>query len=152
MYSAIVIALWFIKRFEKDDLEVSELKIQKLLYFSEAWNQFFTNKELFKENIEAWSSGPVVPSVFYSLKEFNSKDSLEELTEGQELKKDVIELLEDVYETYANISDEALTQYVQRELPWIEARIGFEIEERCHNVIPKNKIKNYFLSKYFQII
>lgn len=44
---------------------VSNLKLQKVLYF--AWIEYFRRyrKPLFKEGFEAWRYGPVVPSVYY---------------------------------------------------------------------------------------
>lgn len=46
---------------------VSNLKLQKLLYFVQAYFLAFTESgaPCFKEKIEAWDFGPVVPNVYY---------------------------------------------------------------------------------------
>src|SRR5258708_34160936 len=48
---------------EKQD-PVSNLKLQKLLYYSQAWHLALLKTPLFEEEIEAWVHGPVVPQVF----------------------------------------------------------------------------------------
>lgn len=44
---------------------ISNLKLQKLLYFS--WLEYYRRNgtPLFEEEFEAWKYGPVVPSVYY---------------------------------------------------------------------------------------
>jgi uncharacterized phage-associated protein len=50
-------------------IEMTNLKLQKLLYYCQAWYLAFLGKPLFGERIEAWIHGPVVPPVFGSFKE-----------------------------------------------------------------------------------
>ncbi len=43
---------------------LTNLRLQKLLYYAQAWSLAMRDKPLFDDRIEAWPSGPVVPSVF----------------------------------------------------------------------------------------
>jgi uncharacterized phage-associated protein len=43
--------------------KITQLKIQKLLYYAQAWFLGLHGCEIFAEEIEAWVHGPVVPSV-----------------------------------------------------------------------------------------
>jgi uncharacterized phage-associated protein len=45
-------------------IDITNLKLQKLLYYCQAWSLVFTGQALFAERIEAWVHGPVVPSIF----------------------------------------------------------------------------------------
>ena len=64
-YVAVDIANWFINQFDKESGDVvTHLKIQKLLYYSEAWSQLLLSRDIFQEDIEAWAHGPVVRSVY----------------------------------------------------------------------------------------
>ncbi len=44
---------------------MSTMKLQKLVYYSQAWSMVWDEKPLFEENIEAWANGPVVRDLFY---------------------------------------------------------------------------------------
>src|SRR5205823_14692025 len=50
---------------EKDPL--TNLRLQKLLYYAQAWSLVLRESELFPEEIEAWRWGPVVPAVYNKL-------------------------------------------------------------------------------------
>lgn len=65
MYSAIVIAKYIVTFCAKAEKPISNLKLQKMLYF--IWIDYFkaTGKYLFKDDICAWQFGPVVPDVYY---------------------------------------------------------------------------------------
>src|SRR3954463_13629493 len=43
---------------------MSAMKLQKLVYYCQAWSLAWTDEELFREEIEAWSNGPVIPSLY----------------------------------------------------------------------------------------
>ena len=59
-----------------------------------------------------------------------------------------VELLEDVWETYGDKTGNALEALTHRELPWIEARRGYDEDERCTVVISPESMKQYYRSIY----
>lgn len=105
---------------------ISPLKLQKLLYYCQAWHLAVFSKPLFKEEIEAWSHGPVIPSQYKrfantlrngSIKMDNiKKESI--VFENEETKN----LLEEVFEIYNEHSANYLENLTHSEKPWIEAR------------------------------
>ncbi len=64
-YSAIDIGRTMVQLSLDNKIWLTNLKLQKLLYF--AWIKYFedTRKSLFDDDFEAWKYGPVVPSVYY---------------------------------------------------------------------------------------
>lgn len=64
-YASIEVAKFIITECFKRNLSISNLKLQKMLYF--LWADFYreTGKWLFAEEVCAWQFGPVVPSVYY---------------------------------------------------------------------------------------
>ena len=69
-YTAAHIANYILRYFHVNQLEITHLKLQKLLYIAYGWN-LVLNKEhprLFDESIQAWKLGPVIPSVYYYYK------------------------------------------------------------------------------------
>lgn len=64
-YSAVDIGRTTVQLSLDNKIWLTNLKLQKLLYF--AWIEYFKNtgKPLFDDDFEAWKYGPVVPSVYY---------------------------------------------------------------------------------------
>ncbi|MCH5271593.1 MAG: DUF4065 domain-containing protein [Lachnospiraceae bacterium] len=64
-YSALEVARYIISRCASLNRPISNLKLQKVLYF--VWVDFYrkTGRMLFDDNICAWQLGPVVPEVYY---------------------------------------------------------------------------------------
>ncbi|MGI5933430.1 MAG: Panacea domain-containing protein [Lawsonibacter sp.] len=64
-YTAKNIAHYIVTYCEKKNRPVSNLKLQKMLYF--LWIEYFkhTRCELYLDDICAWKLGPVVPDVYY---------------------------------------------------------------------------------------
>lgn len=64
------------------------------------------------------------------------------------LSDDDIQLLEDVWDTYGESTGNALETLTHRELPWIEARRGYEPEERCTVIISPETMASYYKAIY----
>ena len=64
-YTALEIAKYIISTCSKKNRPISNLTLQKLLYF--AWIYYYskTGNSLFHDDICAWQFGPVVPDVYY---------------------------------------------------------------------------------------
>ena len=58
------------------------------------------------------------------------------------------QLLEDVWDTYGDNTGNALEALTHRELPWMEARRGYEPDERCSVVISPTTMASYYKSIY----
>ena len=151
-YKAIDIANWLIfKAAIYGDL-ITHLKVQKLLYYSEAWVQAMLGKNLFSENFQAWSHGPVVPEVFQALK-FHQWNSLPVPDKESiiEIDPEYLDVLNQVFDTYADIPAKTLESMTHNDEPWIKARGDLASEERCEVVISKNEIREYFKNKYLGV-
>ncbi len=70
-HSARQIANWFIK---ESNYSLSNMQIQKLVYFSYGWLMAFHKKILIDEPIEAWQYGTVVPSLYQDLRTYRKKN------------------------------------------------------------------------------
>lgn len=149
---AIDIANWFINQFDKESGDVvTHLKVQKLLYYSEAWSQILLNKELFEENLEAWAHGPVVREVFNEFKD-SGWQPLSITRDLIVMPGDVESVLDQVMEAYGEASAKTLENMTHKDKPWIEARGSLDPEARCNVVIPKAAIESYFTKKYGNLL
>ena len=77
MYTALEIARYIIDKCYKDDFLISNLQLQKILYYLQV--HFLKNEKepLFKDDIEAWTYGPVVPNVYYHYSMYGGKEICE---------------------------------------------------------------------------
>jgi uncharacterized phage-associated protein len=119
------------------------MKLQKLLYYSQAWSLVWDGKPLFPSKIEAWANGPVVREVFkayqtqYKVSEarFGNKDALNP-TE----KKTVDAILK----FYSSQSGFYLSQLTHQERPWKEARVGIAPGDPSDREITKAAMLEYY--------
>ena len=72
MYSALDVLKYIIKRCNENGYTISNLKLQKILYFVQAEFLVCTGRVCFPENIQAWDFGPVVSEVYHRYKVYGS--------------------------------------------------------------------------------
>jgi uncharacterized phage-associated protein len=98
------------------------MRLQKLLYYVQAWHLAVTDEPLFSEQIKAWRAGPVVPQVWHARREQETRRSSNQDVESitvDDLTSDLIDL---VVAAYGSMSGEELSALTHVEQPWLEAR------------------------------
>lgn len=151
---AILVAKYFIKKNEKDNKGLTKLKLQKLLYYSQAWNLVFNKEKLFPNQIEAWIHGPVVPEVWQEFKDFDfSVMSHPEISEKEFdcLTENEKGILNDVWSIYGRFNGEHLEALTHNELPWQEARKDISESEPSKNIISIEAIQQYYSAKLKEV-
>lgn len=121
MASAKDVALFFLNRGNDDECAgVSNLKLQKLVYYAQGFHLAIYDTEFFPESIEAWTHGPVCPDVYHEYKGFGS--GIIVCNESQDANAvftpEQIELLNEVYEVYGQFSAWKLRNMTHEETPW----------------------------------
>ncbi|MBR1786714.1 MAG: DUF4065 domain-containing protein [Paludibacteraceae bacterium] len=122
---------------------LSNLKLQKLLYYEQGYHLAAFGTPLFDEDIEAWMYGPVVPSVYEHFKAFGNK-GIEGDFPNIQLSEKEENLFEDVYDTYCELSAIGLMRQTHSETPWTSVQPG------KGNIISKESMKEYFSQLYEQ--
>lgn len=77
MYSPKAIANWFIERANKSGVDLSPMKLLKLVYLAHGWNLALTDKPLINEAVCAWRFGPVISSLYQEFKHFGNEQVTE---------------------------------------------------------------------------
>ena len=145
MRSAIEIVPYLLKRYGKGSVDlISPLKLQKLLYYAQAWSLVFRGKALFYEDIEAWIHGPVVPCVYRRYKHYGY-NTLPEEDLINELKTDEIDILNTVLMNYGRKSAKFLEELSHSEYPWLKARKGFRADQPSNRRISVRDMMNYYV-------
>jgi uncharacterized phage-associated protein len=148
MHTSGQISDWILSKTNTDAGDtISPLKLQKILYYCQAWHLTIFDKELFSENIQAWAHGPVVPSQYKRFAQINRTDriNISELALSPvKLNNKVFELLNEVLNTYGEHSASYLEALTHQETPWIKARNGAKSWERSTEVISHRSMVTYY--------
>jgi len=126
---------------------VSHMKLQKLVYYAQAWSLVWEEEPLFPERIEAWLSGPVVPPLFKRL-EGVFKVTLKALgpSNPASLTETQRDTVDKVLEFYGARDAQWLSDLTHRESPWQEARKGLLPNERGTTEITHAMMSEYYSS------
>lgn len=121
---------------------MSAMKLQKLVYYSQAWSLVWDDRPLFESRIEAWANGPVAPDLYARHRgEFTIHGWA---GDPDALEKDERESVDAVLEYYGPMSAAELSQLTHREPPWRDARKGVPAGERCENEITHAAMAEYY--------
>jgi len=125
---------------------VSGKKLQKLLYYAQAWSLVWDGQSLFPEEFEAWVEGPVVRSVYAD--ERYGANSYKPGPEGNAaaLSPAQNETIESVAAFYGARSADWLSRLTHREAPWRTARAGLPATEKSQNQISKVEMAAFYSS------
>ncbi len=139
MLNCFDVANYFLAQTDEEagDL-MSNLKLQKLVYYAQGFSLAIFDKPLFDEQIEAWAHGPVVPDLYHRCKEYgpNSIPRPEEI-DISIYDEDICELLNEVYKVYGQFSAWKLRNMTHEEPPW-------KNNYPTPRLISHNEMKEYF--------
>ena len=159
-YDAIAVARYCIIYINDNGGTISNLKLQKVLYFIQGFFFAVKNEECFKDEMIAWDFGPVIPEVYREFKYFGSNSIPTSATTGQypyikyteyDANENAIsesdkELIEMIVDSLKNISLSGLTDIIRCQEPWKNAYK----EKETDSIIKKADIKKYFFEEYTQ--
>lgn len=126
------------------------LKLQKLLYYVQAWSLAFSGKPLFDGKFQAWVHGPVNREIydrFAATKTLYSAIDESDMTpdfDPDTISKEDRLHIDNVLEVYAPLSGSDLEAQAHNEEPWIEARKGFRPTQRCEKELDENLMAAYY--------
>lgn len=141
MYNVQLITRYVIHRCTQNERPISNLKLQKILYFVQAEFLVGMNRACFSDDIEAWDHGPVVPAVYFKYMIFGSTNIPDQGNDGFELiSRPDKDRLDAIIDAAAKYSASWLERITLRQKPWINAY------RRNDKVIRQAEIKEYFSS------
>jgi uncharacterized phage-associated protein len=123
MISAGEVAKYFLAKVDDEVGDgISNLTLQKLVYYAQAFHLAMHDAPLFGERVEAWEHGPVVPDLYHAYKEHGSAHipppAAFDLDAYDEKTRD---FLNEVYDVFGQFSAGKLRHMTHDERPWIEA-------------------------------
>ncbi len=148
---------YMVKLFVDDGKEITNLKLQKLMYFVEAYYMVKNSSEsqLFDTEWSAWNYGPVTPKLYQEYKKFGSlsiKLSDEQREKTNFLSEENKKYIRYIYETFGNFSAFDLVTLTHLEgSPWsyIYKNKRYDFEDiNNKSIIPKKKTAEWFNEKF----
>ena len=146
-YPASLIAQLFVNRAIKEGNPITQMKLQKIVYFAHGLYLASHNEPLIKENFQAWKFGPVVPDIYHTYKFYGStpitdtdwvlkKDFHPELVDNE-----AKEVIEDTWEALKDANTIQLSNWThQKGSPWA----NHFIQGVNDITIPNEEIGKYF--------
>lgn len=141
------VADFFISLGNETGDSITNLRLQKLVFYAQAWHLANFTESLFNEDFEAWVHGPVIPELYRTYRPFSYKPISKELVATEvrsrfdDTKTTFLNEVADLYMTYTAYELEKMSH---NENPWIVAREDLAPEEVCSTVINKESIKEYY--------
>ena len=124
---------------------MTTMKLQKLVYYSQAWSLVWDEEPLFEENIEAWANGPVVRELFDYHRGMYEISAMP-IGNPRLLNQEQQETIDAVLEYYGDKSAQWLIELTHIEDPWKQARKGMPPLERGSRVMSLDTIADYYSS------
>lgn len=143
MISANQVADFFLAFAKEHGDYISQLKLQKMVYYADAWFLVNNGSPLVSEEFEAWVHGPVVRTLYHRFKEYRWNPILEDVA-FPDLDELQAEHLAEIYDEFGKYSGYELEQMTHDEQPWIEARGNCEPDEACENLINKDTMLKFY--------
>jgi uncharacterized phage-associated protein len=144
MVSPLDIARYFIFRAYEDGREslMTNMKVQKLLYYTQSLYLALFDEPLFDDEIQAWRYGPVCPPAYRFYSDFEARQlpvpRKDELTC---ISEEVQNLLREVWEYFGEHDAYYLSGLTHLEFPWKKARKGLPPEASSQEPILLSDMK-----------
>ena len=124
---------------------MTAMKLQKLVYYCQAWSLVWDERPLFNEPIQAWANGPVVPALYAEHRGcFMVGRDIMPTGDPSKLDTDARETVDAVLEFYGQRSAQWLSDLTHAETPWQEARQGVANGASCEAEITHAAMAEYY--------
>jgi len=149
---ALDVGRYFIHLANKEKKQITNKKLQKLVYYAQAWSLVLNDKKIFNDSIEAWVHGPAVRSLYVQYKNFGFNPIAEDVEEKAfvNIPKQAKELLNEIWRVYGKLDAGYLEMLTHSERPWQEARSGLQSHENSDNEITTKSMKSFYSEKFAQ--
>lgn len=140
--SALNVANFFIEVSSREnEPDLTNLKLQKILYFAQGICLARFGIPLFEEEVEAWNYGPVVKNVYHSFKHCGAFPiTIFDSAESSNIPEETQKFLTEIWGEYAKYSASYLVEETHRPgTPWKKY-----YSEGLNNVIPQEELQSFF--------
>jgi phage-associated protein len=112
---------------EEEGEQITNLKLQKLLYYAQGYSLAILDRPLFADKIENWPHGPVIPCVYQTYKQYGAGLLPVTYLEPDKYQADELYILNRVRTEQGRYTAWALREKTHQEAPWQSTLRGQEI-------------------------
>ena len=139
VYAALDVAKYIIAYCKKNHKPVSNLKLQKILYFVQAQFLVEEGEPCFYNKIEAWELGPVVPDVYHHYKAYGSNPIVLFKDGNFGISFHDRQVINQIVDLCNRHTVSELIDFTHRQTPWIQAQ-----EQGYNTQITNDSIRKFF--------
>lgn len=146
MASVFQVANYFLSKSEPyGQFAITHLKLQKLVYYAQAWTLVIKKDPLFPERIEAWIHGPVCPDLYYTFRRYGF-DTIEPRVNADLsiFTEQEIGIMNAIWDAYGEFDGSYLEEMTHNEDPWKNARAGLNKFDQSNKVISLDSMLEYY--------
>lgn len=140
---ATVIADYLICECRARGESITNLKLQKLLYYADAWHLALYGDTLFEDEFQAWVHGPVLENQYHRFKKHGWRPIADEIAYPI-FSDDIQKHLDEIIDVFGSENGVALELMTHREAPWLEARGELPPTEPSSAKISKERMKAFY--------
>lgn len=139
---------------------ISHLKLQKMLFYCDAYHMAYFNEELITDKFEAWMHGPVCRKVWNEFKDVAILNKELKYPEDSSKDKDIEDkysmltldqqdFIKEVLDCFSSWTAQELEYATHTESPWMEARKGYNEGDKCEVEISKENTKTFYKKEMY---
>lgn len=155
------VAIYFLNYFFKKGLQINHLKLQKILYYFQAWHLVYFKSPFFEDVPEAWVNGPVYRKIYNIFKEWKLYENFRVLEKyipqfeilfndaekKLSLSPEQLEFIDSLIIHYGTMTPDRLVMLTHSEGPWCDARNGLGLFEYSQQKISHESMENYYRNR-----
>ena len=158
IYTPSHVANFILERAEKENINITQLKLLKLVYLMYGWVLAVLDEKLFDEEFQAWQYGPVIVSLYHEFKRFEDNPITDRSMYMDEDRNtfiphisndddEIITVMEKAWDVYKLFKASALVSKTHEpNSPW-EKTFEFNKNNNSNKSITDEEIKEYFIEK-----
>lgn len=151
-------AEWLVLYFNQRGTPITPLKLQKILYYCQAWFLAVLDNPIFNDEAEAWTMGPVYREIYDKYKTdylrfekiksdiADIDNEFERMNKTLDFNEDQKDLLDEILVKYGSFTDDQLILRTHNEDPWRKTREKCPPFAPCSEQIPHSLMKEYYYS------
>ena len=140
------VAKYIIAEFHEAEDLITNMKVQKLLYYVQGWHLGLYGTPVFDDQFQAWVHGPVQYEVYNKYKNYYWNPILEPIDKPN-FELSLIKHINEVLQAYGGETGYMLEVLTHQEWPWIEARNDLSPNTPSQNIISTKTMEEFFAEK-----
>jgi len=149
MNTASQVANYLVKKCVQEGEPLTNKRLQKLLYYIQAWSLAINGTPIFEDKIEAWIHGPAIRNVYEEYKSFvaNPITTPANPNLNVSLGKNTEDFIQRILSAYSKYDTATLEVMTHAEEPWQKARKDLEANESSSNEITHESMRTYYAAR-----